>query len=298
VLPTFKRENYRRITVFGGKVTITTLVEAISGSMDTILLGRLVSPWWLGIYNRSTALSQQPIFALSTGLSRVFHPSIARAAERTLDECRIMLENSERQLMAIVMPACIGAAVAGPTIIPVVLGRQWAVAIPVYQVLCIDAALDATYHLPTVQLEVLSLFRNKLIVQALYGTVLAIAICCTARYGIVAVACVHPVLQLIRTLFLHSLSARSLKTGLWTLLSAWFPGLTCGIAAGIVIGVLQRSLMSGGGTPHAIHLVILIAAGALVSFVVYRTFYRHDVYQPWMRVVGSQEPEHETVSAV
>jgi O-antigen/teichoic acid export membrane protein len=220
ILPTFKREDYRHITGFGGKVSLTTLVEALSGSLDTLILGRMVSVGALGLYNRSITLSQQPIYALSAGLSRVFHPSIARAADRGLENCKLLLQNSQRQLMAIILPTCIGAAVAAPTIIPIVLGRQWAGAVPVYQALCIDAALDATFHLPTIQLEVLSRFKNKLIVQLLYGVTLGISVFIAAHFGIVAVACVHPVLQLIRTLCLHALSARSLNTSLSSLHSS------------------------------------------------------------------------------
>ena len=286
VLPTFQRENYRHITGFGGKVSLTTMVEALCGSLDTLILGRLVSVGSLGLYNRSITLSQQPIYALSTGLTRVFHPSIARAADRTLEECKVLLQNSQRQLMAIIIPTCIGAAVAAPTIIPVVLGRQWAGAVPVYQVLCIDAALDATFHLPAIQLEVLSRFKNKLIVQLLYGVTLGISIAVAARFGIVAVACIHPVLQFLRTISLHALSARSLRTSLPSLLVAWRPGLICGAAVGFLVSLAQYFLPHTPTAAHAVlQLVSLVGLSTVVSVMVYRIFYRGSVYSPWVSVL-------------
>ena len=285
ILPTFNREDYRHITGFGGKVSLTTLVEALSGSLDTLILGRLVSAGSLGLYNRSATLSQQPIFALSSGLSRVFHPSIARAADRKLEDCKLMLQNSQRQLMAVVIPTCIGAAVAAPTIIPVILGRQWAGAVPVYQALCIDAALDATFHLPAIQLEVLSRFKNKLIVQLLYGITLGVSVAVAARFGIVAVAWVHPGLQLVRTICLHALSARSLRTSLSSLLVAWRPGMICGAAVGILIYLTQSLLADAGSSTHALQLLLLIAIATVASVAMYRTFYRGSVYSPWVRVL-------------
>lgn len=290
--PTFERKNYRNITGFGAKVSFTTLVEAMSGSADTLMLGRLVSPQALGLYNRSLTLSMQPIYALSTGLSRVFHPSIARAAERTLDECRGMLQSSERQLMAVIMPVCIGAAVAAPTLVPAIFGRQWTGSIPIYQALCIDAALDASFHLPTIQLEVLARFRAKLIVQVMYGALLALSVLFTAPHGIFVVACVFAMLQLVRTLLLHWLSARSLGTGLLNLLESWQPALVCGIVVAVVIYVLQGGL-ERMGLPEmlGVRLLLLIGAAAAAALVVYRTLYRESVYEPWKRVfIGRSAP--------
>jgi O-antigen/teichoic acid export membrane protein len=284
ILPTLRRDDYRHITGFGGKVSLTTLVEALSGSLDTLILGRLVTVGSLGLYNRSITLSQQPIYALSSGLSRVFHPSIARAADRTLEDCKLLLENSQRQLMAIIIPTCIGAAVAAPTIIPVVLGRQWAGAIPVYQALCIDAALDATFHLPSIQLEVLGRFRNKLIVQLLYGLTLGISVAIAARFGIVAVAWVHPILQFVRTICLHALSARSLRTTLNSLIAAWRPGMICGVVVGILIYFTQSLLSHTGASTHALQLLLMVALSTVASVAVYRIFYRGSVYGPWVSV--------------
>ncbi|WP_212733104.1 lipopolysaccharide biosynthesis protein [Terriglobus roseus] len=284
---TFVRENFRDITGFGAKVSVTTMVEALSGSADTLVLGRLVSPQVLGLYNRSLTLSMQPIYALSTGLSRVFHPSIARAAERTLAECRSMLQSSEQQLMGVILPVCIGAAVAAPTLIPAIFGRQWAGSIPVYQALCIDAALDASFHLPTIQLEVLSRFRAKLIVQVLYGMVLAASAVVAAPRGIVMVAYVFVVLQFLRTLWLHWLSARSLGTSLFKLLNSWVPGALCGAIVGGVVYTLQTSISRfRPDTPLLFRLLLLIFAGLAVGTLLYRMFFYDSMFQPWASVFG------------
>lgn len=284
VLPTFQRANYRHITAFGSKATLLTAIEAMGGSIDTLMLGRLVSPTALGLYNRSTTLSTQAVYNLSWGMSRVFHPAIARAAENAIVECRSMLQTSELQLMAIITPTCVGAAFAAQTIVPAVFGRQWAGAIPVYQALCMVAALDATFHLPGIQLEVLCQFRHKAYIQVVYVLIWALTILLTARYGITVVALAHVALEVLRTLFIHALSARSLHTSLWSLIRVLIPGIWCSAVVGLVIYGLQRLLARTHDVGLGWQLLLLVLAGFATAVLTYRVVYRSSVYDPWMRL--------------
>jgi O-antigen/teichoic acid export membrane protein len=283
ISPTFKREDYRHITGFSGKASITTSVEALGGSLDTIIMGRIVSPAALGLYNRSQALSMMPGYSVSQGMTRVFHPTIARAAERGLKECHEILVSSERQLMSLILPFCAAAAIAAPTIIPVIFGKQWASAVPVYRVLCLAAALDATFHLPSIQLEVLSQFRHKFILQVLFGVCFGIGILLFApNGGVVAVAFVLAFLQAIRTLALHRLSALSLGVGIFSILRSWIPGLVCAAIVSAVLYLVQSRLTGFSALPAALRLIALILVSAATVFIVYRAIYRRSVYESWM----------------
>jgi O-antigen/teichoic acid export membrane protein len=285
VAPTFQKEDYAHITRFSGKASATTAVEALGGSLDLLIMGRLVSPASLGIYNRSLTLSTQPGYNLSTGLTRVFYPTIARAAERSLAECHKILLNSERQLMALISPFCVGAAIAAPTIIPVIFGKQWVTAVPVYQMLCFVAVLDASFHLPAIQLEVLSLFRHKFLMQVAFGVAFGTGIVFSAPRGIVAVATIYACLQMIRTLCLHWLSARSLRRSIWSLLEAWIPGLICSGVVGAVLSFAESSLIRSPQITPAFRLVILIFLAGATAIGVYRLFFRESVYGPWMLII-------------
>jgi len=291
VVPTFQREDYAHITSFSGKASATTAVEALGGSLDVLIMGRLVSPASLGIYNRSLTLSTQPGYNLSTGLTRVFHPTIARAAERSLAECHTILLNSERQLMALIIPFCAGAAIAAPTIIPVIFGKQWATAVPVYQMLCLVAVLDASFHLPAIQLEVLSLFRHKFLMQVAFGVAFGAGIMFSAPRGIVAIATAYACLQMIRTICLHWLSARSLRRSIWSLLEAWIPGLICSAVVGAVLSLGQSGLIRSPQISPAFRLVTLILLAGATAISVYRLFFRESIYEPWMLIFRWKKPE-------
>jgi O-antigen/teichoic acid export membrane protein len=291
VVPATKRSDYRHITIFGGKASVTTSVEALGGSLDTLVLGRLVGPASLGMYNRSLTLSTQPGYNLSMGLTRVFHPTIARAAERSLAECRDILKASERQLMAIIIPFCAGAAMASPTIVPVIFGKQWISAVPLYQVLCLVAALDATFHLPAIQLEVMNLFRYKFIVQTVFALVFGAGIVVVAHWGIIAVAGLYAALQLLRSLGLHWLSARSLDCSVWSLLKAWIPGIICSACVGTTLYFVQARLASLPHVEPAFRLAALVLIAGVVATAVYKIIYKESVYEPWMLLFRKKETE-------
>jgi O-antigen/teichoic acid export membrane protein len=291
VIPTFQKEDFAHITSFGGKASVTTAVEALGGSLDLLIMGRVVSSASLGIYNRSLTLSTQPGYNLSTGLTRVFHPTIARAAERSLAECQSILLNSERQLMALIIPFCAGAAIAAPTIIPVIFGAQWVSAIPVFQMLCLVAALDASFHLPAIQLEVLSLFRGKFLVQIAFAVAFGTGIILVAPRGIVAIAALYAGLQMIRTMYLHWLSAHSLRCSVWSLLRAWIPGIICAAFVGGILYLAQNIIFWPVGIMPAFRLAMLILVAAATTVSVYRLLFRESVYEPWMILVRGKKPD-------
>ncbi len=284
IVPTLQRQDYAHITAFGGKASVTTAVEAVGASLDTILLGRLVTPSSLGIYNRSLTLSTIPIYNLAQGLARVFYPALARAAGTSLEECRRMLEASETQLLAVILPTCMGAAIAAPTIIPVIFGKQWSAAIPLYQVLCAMAAFDVTPALPCIQLEVLALFRRKFIIQTAFALALGVIVLLTARFGIVTVAVSLAGLQFVRSLALHRVSAQSLGTSPWSLLRTWLPGTWCSLVIGAALYALQAALLGRHRPDAALRLVLLVLAAIVVAVPFYWAFYRESVYTPWTRL--------------
>jgi O-antigen/teichoic acid export membrane protein len=283
IRPTLKHEDYARITGFSAKASFTTIIEAVGGSMDMIVMGRILSPLAIGLYNRSLTLSMQPVYNISTGLTRVFHPTVARAAERSREECLNILTATERQLMSLIFPLCVGAAIAAPIIVPVVFGKQWISAVPVYQALCIGGALDATFHLPTLQLEIFSLFRHKCIVQGLFGICLGVAIFFIAPWGgIVAVAIAYAILQAFRTFGLHVVSARSLGVSALRLMRSWIPGLVCSTILAVCLVAAERGLKAANLSPSFWTLGALVLLSLTACVLVYRTFYRVSVYTQWL----------------
>jgi PST family polysaccharide transporter len=285
ILLSFTKQDYAHIASFSAKASLTTAIEAVGGSLDMTIMGHLVTPAAIGLYGRSLALSTQPCYQLSMGLTRVFIPSLARAVERSKQEAIEMLLRSERQLMSLVFPLCAAAAVAAPTIIPVIFGRQWVPAIPIYQVLCLVASLDSSFDLPAVQLEIANQFRHKVVLQTFFALALGLSILFLApRGGVLAVAIAYAVLQGIRSLMFHHISARSLGVSPLLLLSSWTPGLVCAAVVAAVLGTMRRYVHPTTQTASVVNLVAVALVSVALLFFVYHRFYRDSVFVGW-RVV-------------
>lgn len=271
IRPSLDRQDYSHITGFSAKASFTTTIEALSGSLDTIVMGRIVSPQALGLYNRSLTLSTQASYNISMGLTRVFSPTLARAAERSREECFKILINGERQLMSLVIPFCAGAAVAAPTIIPVIFGKQWISAVSVYQVLCLVAGLDASFHLPAIQLEIFSLFRHKLILQSFFGLCFGVGILLVApKGGVIAVAVVYAFLQAVRTLGFHKLSAQSLGVSTRSIIKSWIPGVICAAILATILVLVQCNILLVSSAASPLKLGVLVIVSATTITFVYR----------------------------
>jgi len=185
--------------------------------------------------------------------------------------------------MSLIFPVCAGAAVAAPTIVPVVLGRQWASAVPTFQMLCLVAVLDASFHLPSIQLEVFARFRYKFILQVCFGLFFGVGAYLVApKGGVVAVATVYAFLQAFRTFGLHLLSARSLGVSTFSLLKSWIPGVVCSAFIAVLVALAQHGLAAFTSPAlSTVKLGVLISLSAATLVVVYRFFYRESVYSQW-----------------
>ena len=283
VLPTRRRSNFDHIASFSGKASVTTAIEAVGGSLDLAILGRLVGAAPVGLYGRSLTLSTQPCYQASMGLTRVFIPSLARAQERSAAEGLQMVISSERQLMSVVFPMCAAAAVAAPTIIPVLFGPQWVAAIPIYRVLCLVASLDSSFDIPAVQLEIANEFRHKILLQSSFAALFGLGIVLLARrYGVLAVTIVYAVLQGLRSLLFHLLSGRSLRVSPLRLLSSWQPGLVCAAFVAALLSVVQRYEPASTPPLALLKLILLMLVSLLTIAGVYFCLYRDSIYEGWV----------------
>jgi O-antigen/teichoic acid export membrane protein len=289
LVPTLEQENYAQIASFSLKASATTTIEALSGSLDTVMMGRVIGPSALGLYNRSYTLCFQPCYNISMGLVRVFYPVLARTAERDKKETELYLKNSQRQLMSLVIPFCAGGAAAAPTVIPFILGKQWASAIPLFQVLCLVSALDASFHLPAIHLEVISQFRYKFIMQVCFGICFGAGILLFApKGGVLAVGLVYAALQAMRTICLHKLSAYYLEISAITLGRSIMPGLVCSLVTASSVAATQYVLCSGAALRYPIlQFSALMLVGLASTTVVYRLFYKESVYKQWKSLLTS-----------
>jgi hypothetical protein len=151
--------------------------------------------------------------------------------------------------------------------------------------LCLVAVLDASFHLPSIQLEVFNTFRGKLYLQIFFGLAFGAGTAILApRFGVFGVATFFAFMQLLRTLRFQYLSARSTKTPVWSYFKYWTPGVVAALFAGVVLYFLQLELNHTNFMP-VVKLITLIAAAFTSVTLFYKLFFAETIYKPWISLI-------------
>ncbi len=286
VRPTLCRSDYEHIVGFGGKATVTSIIEGFGGSMDILMLGKFSTPFNVGLYNRSGLLVQLPVQNLSNGLTQVLFTRFSIASAQGSAGAFDLLARCQRIFLAIVFPLCAGAAGAASCIVLTLYGAKWSSAIPVFAILCAAVAADASFHLPGVQMEALGRFRHKAIVQILFLICIGGGVYVSASHGLVIVGVTITGLTLIRSLGLHFYTAQYLNRSFTNIISCWVPGLIAAILVGGATVLVEGAFLKHQGIPAVLQLIVCIVMGLGISSVFYGIFYRKSVFDPLMTLIG------------
>lgn len=128
----------RALVGFGTHLTGFNLLNYAAGNLDSLLIGWVAGSRSLGLYDRSTKLVVTPLWQMSMPLTRVASGLLSRFQARDLEYCRAFLAMLQGLLLLTAPPLACGALLA-KTLVPAVLGPQWAEAAPVVAWLCVSA---------------------------------------------------------------------------------------------------------------------------------------------------------------
>lgn len=165
--PTFQFALHKRLLGFGAKVSLISFLEFIGSTLDSVVIGRFGSAAQLGLYNRAFMLASLPTYQLNNGIAKVLFPVLS-GGQSNLIEFRVALMRTTVMAVKIVLPVGVGMALAAPEMVLVVLGQQWAEAIPVFRVLSLALAINILATFPGIALEALAILRAKAFAQAAF----------------------------------------------------------------------------------------------------------------------------------
>jgi PST family polysaccharide transporter len=142
-----KTEGVGSMLSFGGHLTGSRFVEYAMRNADNLLIGKQLGGGPLGVYAKAYSLLLLPLRQLNSPFSSVVTPALSRL---TSDPPRFVAyyRKALNTLTFLGMPVVVLSAVAAPEIIGVILGDQWAEAVPVF--LCLaPAAFAGTSNVAT-----------------------------------------------------------------------------------------------------------------------------------------------------
>ncbi|WP_266204818.1 lipopolysaccharide biosynthesis protein [Pontibacter kalidii] len=272
VLPHFKWESYKPLFSYGSKMSVISFLEFISQDMATILIGKTLGPYTLGIYDRAHRLVNLPMYMLTRTISRVIFPSFSKLQAETTKLASAYI-SSTTLLATIIIPTCLGLLVAAPEVVYVLLGDQWGESIPVLQVLCLAIPLSFITMFAGIVCDAKAVLNAKIVLTLLFIGVITGFFFLFRDQGLIGFAFAILAGELVRTLFYQTVLNRILKLSYSKQLLVYVPGIVNGMVIAAVIYVLSTMLRSVG-LPHLLVLGAQISTGA-VLFLVLTLFFPH-----------------------
>ena len=257
----FHWAHYRPLLRYGSRITLTSFLEFITSSLDTLLVGRLLGAAALGLYNRAWMLVTLPLYLLTNSVSRVIFPAFSQV-QANQPKLRTVYLASTTLVAAGVLPVCAGVAVAAPELVRALLGPGWAAAVPVLRVMCLAVPLSLITMFAGIVCDARAALAAKIRVNLLALATLLGLFGLLHGYGLLGFATALVLNELVRTaLFLH-LMRQELAAPYPRLLGLYGPGLWHAAAVGGGLWLARAALL-----PLAWPAPALLAAQMLVGAV-------------------------------
>lgn len=126
---------------FGSQVTISSIVNSLSYSLDNVLIGFAWGTVPLGFYERGFGLMLRPVMQITTPFTRVAVPLLSRLQDEP-EKYRAAYTRLLRAVLFATTPAILFAIVMAPALVLLVLGRRWIEVTPLFVCFGVAALLN------------------------------------------------------------------------------------------------------------------------------------------------------------
>lgn len=140
-----RKTGIAQLLTFGKNVTGFNLAYFFSRSIDKILLGKLHGPYWVGMYINAHQLISLPINQIKYPVNAVALPVFSALQSEPTAFCTYF-QKTVHLLTFLCMPVIVFLAVFADVIIDLILGPQWAKAVPIFQILAVGAFIEPILH--------------------------------------------------------------------------------------------------------------------------------------------------------
>jgi O-antigen/teichoic acid export membrane protein len=142
----FDWRTFREMFNFGLGTSAASLFSFLAKQGDYFVVGRVLGPEALGVYNRAFVLMQLPVTAVITALDRVLLPVLSKVQDETA-KLRRTLETSVRMVYLLYLPLAVGGALAARALILAFLGPKWTEAVTPFRLLMLGLVFRAGYKM-------------------------------------------------------------------------------------------------------------------------------------------------------
>lgn len=135
-----QREGVRAMLTYGLEYTGSKLLNHVSRNLDRVLIGYFSGSTAVGLYDNAYRWSLFPVRQLYKPLKSVAVSGLSRIQDQP-ETFRTYFQNAVRLVLSVCLPVLAFIFVETRNVVLVLLGDQWLAAVPLLQVLCVNAFL-------------------------------------------------------------------------------------------------------------------------------------------------------------
>jgi PST family polysaccharide transporter len=159
------------------------LLNNVNRNIDTVLVGRMLGPATLGVYNIGYQFVLLPQVYFSRAVNNVLFPVLSRIRD---DAPRLLAAYHSALLLvaSVVFPFMSLVALLAPVLVPLVLGPQWGAVVPLVPWMCLAGAMQSVQGIAMIAFYATGRSDQALRWAAVTTAVNSVAIACGVLSGV------------------------------------------------------------------------------------------------------------------
>ena len=277
----FSKESFFSIFSFGSKILLSNILNTIYNNMYTLVIGKKLTPYDVGIYNRGKNFSELPPTITSQILMKVAYPlfSEMQSDENKSKTVFTKIIALESYFLA---PILGGMAIIAKPLVLLLLKDKWTDCIPILQILCFGAI-----WLPLIDVNNNLLFSKGLTgvslkIETITKPLAIITLFVSIPFGLKIMCIARAIFMIISYLFSVFMTQRYLHFSFISQIKAVFPAI---IYTGIMILVVYFSMNLFDS--YLLKIVIAIITGAL-TYIILSFITKNQIFFECMHAVKAK----------
>jgi len=132
----FSIKSFKNLFSFGSNIMLTNTIGLLSQKVDVLVIGKLITAFYVGIYSFSFMISTIVVSFINTIVSRVIFPSFSRIQDDN-NEMKNLYIYAVKFISTVSVPASVGLFFIAPEFVSIFLKDEWEDAVIIIQILSV-----------------------------------------------------------------------------------------------------------------------------------------------------------------
>lgn len=276
--PSFRlvnKHSFSELFIFGSNIMLSNLIGSLSGRVDVMMIGKLVSSSQLGIYSMAFNISSVFPQQINAVVQRVMFPSFSR-----MQTNNDLLGNAycklSKYLSIIGTPSLVGMMMVAPEFVNLVLSPEWANSVSILQILCFYAITNVMGGVLWAQILKAKGYANKVLRMTVIRLIALITfIYAGGHWGLIGIAVSLVVYGWIFRFVYQHIVNRVIDLSMRRYIMSLVPSIVCTLIM-LVSLLTLRWIDSIIVFPETVLLIAMIFTGIVVFYGSLRVVFRSD----------------------